>query len=146
MKNIQRSKMKKVFTLTAIFVFLFSAISTDLKSQTSFSNKYEMIKTVSPDNSKPITNADVTTSQASVIVYPNIFTNEINMVFEDLGNSTVIIEAYDISGNKVMSKELNMTDSYGHAQIKTEELTPGIYNLKIMSGNQIIDKTITKKG
>lgn len=145
MKDIQYSKMKKVFVSTAIFVFIFSAISTDLKSQASFSGQYEVIKTDSPDNSQLIKSANVET-MASVIVYPNIFTNEINMVFEDLGNTTVIVEAYDISGNKVIFKELNMTESYGHSQIKTDELLPGVYNLKIKSGNQIIDKTITKKG
>ncbi len=145
MKNIQYSKIKKVLVSTAIFVFIFSAISTDLKSQTSFSDQFETVKTDSPDNSQLIKSANVET-KASVIVYPNIFTNEINMVFEDLGNTTVIVEAYDISGNKVISKELNMTESYGHSQIKTDELLPGVYNLKIKSGNQIIDKTITKKG
>lgn len=145
MKDIQYSKMKKVFVSTAIFVFIFSAISTDLKSQTSFSDQFEIIKTDSPDNSQLIKSANVET-MASIIVYPNIFTNEINMVFEDMGNTTVIVEAYDISGNKVISKELNMTESYGHSQIKTDELLPGVYNLKIKSGNQIIDKTITKKG
>ena len=74
MKNIQYSKIKKVLVSTAIFVFIFSAISTDLKSQTSFSDQFETVKTDSPDNSQLIKSANVET-KASVIVYPNIRNN-----------------------------------------------------------------------
>ena len=73
------------------------------------------------------------------LIYPNPFTDYLDIAFNQHINETINFNMYDAAGRLVVSNALNPKDSY--YRMATEQLQSGVYILQIIAG----DVTITKK-
>jgi hypothetical protein len=64
---------------------------------------------------------------SSFVVYPNPFTNEINIKNSSDANMEVVV--FDITGKRILTKNTNSST----VQLSTEELTSGVYFVKVTS-------------
>lgn len=74
--------------------------------------------------------------QAVVNVSPNPFTDAIHLSLDQITHSILNIDVFDLSGQKLYSERKSKTN---HITIKTENLEPGIYFLKV---NDMVKKII----
>jgi hypothetical protein len=81
----------------------------------------------------------------NVVVYPNPFTDEINVVFENFEEEIVIIEIFDDLGRIILTKEFNPTQQSYHTIIDLNELKPAVYNFRTKSQKLIFNQKIVKK-
>lgn len=79
---------------------------------------------------------DMPDNKANAYVYPNPATNNINIAFPIESPSDVSIQIYDVLGRNVRSV-LNKSIPVGqhHENINLDDLTSGIYTLKLTSNN-----------
>lgn len=71
---------------------------------------------------------------SSVKIYPNPASDQINVDFENLSNTSVCIELENILGQTIFQT----TTTNGHNVIKTIGLAPGVYSLSIKHSGKII--------
>ena len=84
-------------------------------------------------------------SDPNVIVYPNPFTNEINIVFENFDKEVVIVELFDDLGRIILTKEISTTQQPYHTIIDLKELKPAVYNLRTKSDTYLFNNKIIKR-
>jgi minor extracellular serine protease Vpr len=77
-------------------------------------------------------------------VFPNPFNGELNIQFSELVN-IANVEVYDISGRQVYNKIINNTSSDQPEVLKLENLSTGMYNLRIEINGNISNYKIIKE-
>ena len=77
----------------------------------------------------------------STAIYPNPFDNIINVEFQNQKDN-LEVELIDILGKTIISEEYNNVQSI---RISAEQLTQGIYFLRIKSDNQSITRKVIKR-
>jgi hypothetical protein len=144
MENHYQLRFRKAAT-TIFFMSIVILFSTGMKvnAQTLLADAQEGTNSTSVSMSKIVTGSEV--NEPSVIVYPNTFVDEINVVLEDFGNELVTIEICDAQGKIILIKELNTNNTAYHTQIDVKNLNPAVYNLSVKSANHIINRKINKK-
>jgi len=77
-------------------------------------------------------------------VYPNPFTNNISIQMPNITAKSVDVEIVDITG-KIIYSENVLTNSENEVNVNANNLTKGIYILKILNDNQVFTKKIIKE-
>ena len=77
-------------------------------------------------------------------IFPNPFNGELNIQFSELVN-IANVEVYDISGRQVYNKIINNTSSDQPEVLKLENLSTGMYNLRIEINGNISNYKIIKE-
>ena len=92
-----------------------------------------------------ITGTALNASQQGVIAYPNPITeNQLNVVASFRSNAAVQLIVSDLMGAVLFSKDVeNQTGTFEN-KINVESLAPGIYLLKVISGDQLFMQKIIK--
>ena len=85
-----------------------------------------------------------TITKVEPVLFPNPVQNVLNIKFENNGVSTATIEVMDMSG-KVISTQNNEISEVQTVQIFTENLSTGIYTVRITLNNQTTVKRIVKR-
>lgn len=80
----------------------------------------------------------------NVEIFPNPFTNTLNLKMESLESNDAWITITDING-RVQSQFEFGTDFQREEQINTSDLRPGVYFLVIKSGNKVFQEKIVKQ-
>ena len=81
---------------------------------------------------------DINTSSengSTFLLYPNPAANEFNIDFSKVVNQQVILEMYDLLGNKVMSKLVIVENNYSTVKTTIEQLNKGMYFVKLIDIN-----------
>jgi hypothetical protein len=81
----------------------------------------------------------------SLVVYPNPFNNEINIIFENIANEEVTVEIFDQTGRIILTKKINTTQTSTYTTIDLSELKPAVYNLRTKSDTYLFNNKIIKK-
>jgi len=76
-------------------------------------------------------------------VYPNPFTDKLNVFVEGLPVKSTDIQIVDLSGRMVQGWNI-LSQSNANTEINTKDLPAGIYMLKINSGKNFITKRIVR--
>ncbi len=79
-------------------------------------------------------------NNASILVYPNPFTDQINISIENTNLNNSAFKLSDLSGRIIRKGELIKT----HEQIEMKNLKPGIYLLKVSNDKSCFYKKIVK--
>ena len=75
------------------------------------------------------------------LIYPNPFNNEINVKFRQISNY-ITVELFDILGKEIISKKFKNTS---FINFPVEDLSSGLYLLKINSDDNVLTKKIIKR-
>ena len=75
--------------------------------------------------------------QPSFSVYPNPFKSDINIIGENLPETTAIINIYNMLGSLIYQTKLNPTNGQFYTNIDLGKLPPAMYVVKIISGDYI---------
>jgi hypothetical protein len=86
-----------------------------------------------------------TGDEPSLLIYPNPFTDELNVVIEDLQDNKFVLEIFDELGRHICSQEYNSVGNSYYTTIDLKDLKPAVYNLRIKSAGQIKNYKIVKK-
>ena len=81
----------------------------------------------------------------SLMAYPNPFTNELNVVIENLQESEFVLELYDNIGKLIFSQEYSTKESSFHTILDLNNLLPAVYNLRSRSENNVLNVKVVKK-
>lgn len=126
---------------TTIFIF---ASGSELIGQTLIADNNKQIEVNDIDYSQNSSNTNSESFETDLIVYPQVFTNELNFAFQKSGNDPIIIEIYNSMGELVISHKLLGSNNTGHIQLQTNELKSDIYKVIFKTDHRVINKTITK--
>ncbi len=79
--------------------------------------------------------------EQEVILYPQPSYNRTKISFySQLKNNIGVVEIYNLLGQKVVSTSFKTIQGLNEIDINTMQLTPGLYNLKIVNGDHIFIK------
>ena len=78
-------------------------------------------------------------------LFPNPATDEVILKVESLVNSAAQIFIHDMTGRKVFAKNIEMEIGINSFELNTNELKTGIYNVTLMSKNQVETTRFVKK-
>jgi hypothetical protein len=80
-------------------------------------------------------------------VYPNPFTNQFNIEFTSAIERAVVVELFDLIGNKVSEQKEMVSEGSSLVNFSTDELTKGIYLLRVfdLNGNILCKQPIVKQ-
>lgn len=76
-------------------------------------------------------------------VYPNPFSNKTSVDFNVKGNQETTISVYNTLGEEVESHPLGIVSGHQHYVLKSENLSPGLYILRLSIGNNSTTKKIS---
>ncbi|MBS1666433.1 MAG: T9SS type A sorting domain-containing protein, partial [Bacteroidetes bacterium] len=77
-----------------------------------------------------------TSSSASLLLYPNPTSNNLNLQISNDTSGTVLVFVYDMLGNMVMTNQFTKQSSFFSAQINVSSLRSGTYTLQTILGNK----------
>lgn len=86
-------------------------------------------------------NVDPHFAEDAILTYPNPTYGYINIKFEDFNGKAVDMLMYDIKGKQVMSGQLKCAET----MLDVIDLTPGVYFLRLQSGNTAVTRQFIKK-
>jgi hypothetical protein len=79
------------------------------------------------------------------MLYPNPFTNNLNVFVENWDTSDLEIELYDLLGNKIKEwNDKNIPSSF-HKSINLDGLAPAVYVIRIRTANGTIMRKVEKQ-
>ncbi|HOM37163.1 MAG TPA: T9SS type A sorting domain-containing protein, partial [Bacteroidales bacterium] len=81
----------------------------------------------------------------SMIVYPNPFNNEVNVVIENITDNEFSLEIFDESGRSVFSNTYQSERMDVHKSLNLDYLAPAVYNIRMKSQNHVLNTKIIKK-
>lgn len=81
-------------------------------------------------------------TKLDAIVFPNPFTNQIQVKFIDPINRNLIVRIFDMSGRLILRREYQDTQNLN---IVIGEIAAGIYNLRIDNGNKFLESKLIKR-
>ncbi len=81
----------------------------------------------------------------SMIVYPNPFNNEVNVVIENITDTDFSLEIFDESGRCVFSNSYQSERMDVHKSLNLDYLAPAVYNIRMKSQNHVLNTKIIKK-
>jgi hypothetical protein len=79
------------------------------------------------------------------LAYPNPFTDELNVVIENIEDKEFVLEIYDDLGRIVYSQDFSTEEKTFYTTLNLNELRPAIYNLRSKSDGNIMNIKIVKK-
>jgi len=77
-------------------------------------------------------------------IYPVPFENVINIKFNSLNNEVIDLKLFNVFGQMVFSKQINIQKGLNNISLNTDNLSKGIYLIQISSNDKIITKKIVK--
>ena len=83
--------------------------------------------------------------EASIYAYPNPFTDELNVVIENLNEPEFVLEIYDDLGRLVFSQEFENTGSSFKTKLNLKEYRPAVYNLRSRSEGSVLNTRVVKR-
>jgi hypothetical protein len=83
-------------------------------------------------------------SSHKLLIYPNPSESEFTLKFDNFSENNVKMEVFDINGNLLLERMVKNTTNH-EEKLRLENLSSGIYHLRITSSNLIQHKTIIKK-
>ena len=91
-----------------------------------------------------VTSIDNKINNNSCKAYPNPFENSINIHLEDIDNSSVKADLYNVLGSLIQTKDFGNTKNSGDYYLDTKNLPNGIYLLKVSTENKIFNFKLYK--
>ncbi|NCC88132.1 MAG: T9SS type A sorting domain-containing protein, partial [Clostridia bacterium] len=83
--------------------------------------------------------------EASIYAYPNPFTDELNVVIENLKETEFVLEIYDDLGRLVFTQEFENTGSSFRTKLNLKEYRPAVYNLRSRSEGSVLNTRVVKR-
>lgn len=83
--------------------------------------------------------------EASIYAYPNPFTDELNVVIENLNEPEFVLEIYDDLGRLVFTQEFKNTGSSFKTKLNLKEYRPAVYNLRSRSEGSVLNTRVVKR-
>jgi len=113
--------------------YRYSLVQVDLNGENSLSNVVGFIKRKSAN------------AYNNVKVYPNPAHDEVRIEIQKADDESVILEMYDILGNKVNLKTTGVVASSNRADLRIDvsDLPKSTYIIKVMIGSKAISKKLT---
>ena len=94
----------------------------------------------------PMNQEDIEFSgDAQLKIWPNPGTGIFNIRLEDAFSREVEIMVHDLNGKLVMQKEFNGVSGSLHTRIDLAGRAAGIYHLRVVDGDRILDRKLVKK-
>jgi len=84
-------------------------------------------------------------SEPTMIAYPNPFTDELNVIIENLQDKDFVLEIFDDLGKLVYSEEFSSGEADFHTILEIKNLRPAVYNLRSRSDSNVMNMKIVKK-
>jgi hypothetical protein len=120
-----------------------NSLSTYVFTDNSPSNlkSYYRLKQVDTDGKSTYSNIVLTECtgidipKPTFIVYPNPFKTDINIVAENLPNTEVVVNIYNILGSLIYQYKNDATNGKFFTQIDLSDMPPAMYVVKIISGD-----------
>lgn len=81
----------------------------------------------------------------AIKLYPNPFHTDLFVIMENLENQKVIINVFDNPGKLVLKETITPADDYTTHRLNLEDMTAGMYYVRITTDNSTIHKQIIKK-
>ncbi len=88
---------------------------------------------------------EYTSGQPNMYAFPNPFTNELNVVIENLETEAFVLEIFDDLGRIVYKKQYSTESSYFNTIIDLQALRPAVYNLRSTSVGGVMNLKVVKK-
>lgn len=129
--NIQRSTYNASFTLDDYGTFLFRLKQIDFDRSFSVS----AIKSVHYVDQK---------KDQDLIVYPNPFNEELELVITSKWRQNSILELLDISGKTILSRELVLQKDQHYESLDLSSLKSGIYTIRLSNASGIVYRKVIK--
>jgi len=80
-----------------------------------------------------------------ISMYPNPVNNILTVSINQASKGRVTINVYDVLGQIVMQKELELTSGYHQVNLDFTELSSAIYSVMLISGNRSISEKVIKQ-
>ncbi len=84
-------------------------------------------------------------TEPTLLIYPNPFTDELNLVIKNIQDDKFILEIFDELGRYIFSQEYNSAGNFYYTTVDLKDLKPAMYNLRIKSAGQVKNFKIVKK-
>ncbi|PLX00788.1 MAG: hypothetical protein C0591_00645, partial [Marinilabiliales bacterium] len=85
------------------------------------------------------------TETAKVSIYPNPLNDHLFIDFELENETNITLEICNVTGKRMKAlTEKSYTRGAQHCEVKTEDLPPGIYFLRLQAGNEVVTKKVVK--
>lgn len=92
----------------------------------------------------PFASISENTENASIVIYPNPFNDYTNIFINLVQQADVNYKVFNITGSLVYSEDAGLLNSGNHfLRFNSDNLTSGIYFIRIMIGNEMITKKIS---
>ena len=84
-------------------------------------------------------------ADATMYAYPNPFTDELNVVIENLNEPEFVLEIYDDLGRLIFSQKYENTGTQFRTKLNLKEYRPAVYNLRSRSEGNLLNTRVVKK-
>lgn len=84
-------------------------------------------------------------SEPTLSVHPNPFESEIYVILEHFDSETARVEIINPLGQTVSENELEVEDGFARKHYDLSNLKPGMYQLRVISGETVLSSKIIKK-
>ncbi len=117
----------------------------------SSGNVYYRLKQVDFDGQSEISHAinldcsKMMDDNTEIYVYPNPFNSELNIYLSDFSNEKVYFEIYDELGKFVISENVIILENTYEHKLYLGDLRPAVYYLRIITGNNVVNRKIVKQ-
>jgi hypothetical protein len=77
--------------------------------------------------------------------YPNPFTDELNVVIENLTEPEFVLEIYDDLGRLVFTQKYENSGLQFRTKLNLKEYRPAVYNLRSRSEGSVLNTRVVKR-
>jgi serine protease AprX len=81
---------------------------------------------------------------SSLVIYPNPVKVDVRFLLNSLKQGMILVELYDVSGKKLVSKEMYSDGVHSNVIARSENLSSGIYIMKVAFGDNIFVQRLVK--
>ena len=84
-------------------------------------------------------------ADATMYAYPNPFTDELNVVIENLTEPEFVLEIYDDLGRLVFTQKYENNSLQFRTKLNLKEYRPAVYNLRSISEGSVLNTRVVKR-
>ena len=81
----------------------------------------------------------------SLFAYPSPFNDKIDIIYEAIGDGTVMVEIADMQGRVVMKRQATVIEGMNRVSLEgLQPLASGVYSLRVIEGRRILSRKVVK--
>lgn len=83
---------------------------------------------------------------SNITLYPNPFTENLNISFNSINNEKIEIRLYDITGKLILNKDYSISTGNNSINVNTTDLSGGVYVINIQNSGVLQSFKLIKYG